>query len=176
MHVRGHSVAPDRPERGSLDTSGGLGDRSGVASSVSRQGWRRALRNVLRVGPTSSERRLRGDIADLEAELNRRALKGDAAAQPDWSKAARSLLENAEAAINDGNLATGYANLLSAQREVIWSYGPTEIVAAQVSLREETGDDKIGGWRARAINGLVAEIGWGHPQLLGQLEHRRGRL
>ncbi len=79
------------------------------------------------------------------------------------------MLESAHSAVDTGNLAVGYASLLAAHREVIWDYSPQEITAAKIALKEEAADDKIGGWRARAINELVAAIDSGNPTLLLQL-------
>ena len=114
--------------------------------------WRVALRRWLRLRPSSGERRLRAAIAEYRSELGR--LNGGSP----WVMRAAQQLDQADMALQRGDLETGWACHQAARRAEILGYTRAEIETASAVLYHEASSDKVGGWRAKAIIALLRDV------------------
>jgi hypothetical protein len=109
---------------------------------------------VLRPWADQDERnrqRLREAIASLRVEMSARAREP----HPGWVTAADAHASRAEHLLGTGEFEGGWSALKAASREVIDSYGETELLVESRRLQAEA-EDKLHGWRAKAVNDALA--------------------
>jgi hypothetical protein len=93
------------------------------------------------------------DIDDQIRQSNGKAL------QNAWAQSAVRNLLDAEQKLVSGKLEQGWISTLSAQRAILAnSDNKKRVVRAAIALRREA-EDKITGWRAKAISDLICEKG-----------------
>jgi len=101
--------------------------------------------------------RLSGEIAQTWIDLDRQVqAAGPGALTEPWTRAAYRLLLQAESDLRARRLHEGWNALLAAQRALLASSPePASVKRAAIILRRE--EDKISGWRAKAIADLIGD-------------------
>lgn len=73
-----------------------------------------------------------------------------------WAAAARKSLDEAREALKQSNVDGGWQSLQAAQSMEIWGYSTDELKQRATALRREA-EDKLGGWRKKAIVDLLGD-------------------
>jgi hypothetical protein len=118
------------------------------------------LRRWLRIGRKPTERRLLANLTETTENMERRIadLGLPDGQRPSWARSARRLLEEASQALDRGDLETGFVCLSAAHRAEILALSPAELKAAAAALHQEASSEKFGGWRGKAIVGLLQDL------------------
>jgi ADP-ribose pyrophosphatase YjhB (NUDIX family) len=137
-------------------------DRSLVASLFSIHKTRHAsiktpIRDIgRRLFGSPEYDRLTMTIAEARADLDRQVDERELAivGEP-WARSADNLLRHAEAHLTNWQLVLGWDAVLAAQRAILSNpHNLERLQRAEITLRREA--DKITGWRAKAIQDLLA--------------------
>ncbi len=134
--------------------------KESAAGSTLRARVRRGWSRISRLWRSSSYERLVSAYAAYSVELDHsvRLCKQKAEADSSWASAAEELLDKVQQALDDGDVDLGWQCFSAAQRMELFGLKQLEDgrlrARAQAVLHEA--DDKLGSWRKRTVQGILA--------------------
>ena len=120
---------------------------------------RRPLLVRLRISrPSPEHRRLAGNLQAYSVELDRLTSLSKPGAQMDstWATAARALIDNAEADLEEGRVDESWKCFDAARRMEHFGLEDEALIARAQALREEAG--KLNPWRKKAVETVLSDL------------------